>query len=82
MIDGVLIVTRYMRQLKGQKRQSRIASDSFLLKRGGYASLDNEDVDYAYHPREASQTSTASATYFPPAPQMTPDGKQEHYIDQ
>lgn len=80
--DGVLIVTRYMRQLKSEKRQNQFARSSFLLNRGGYSSLNKEDFDYTPHGRDASDSSRHSATYFPRTPQMTSNAKHESYIDQ
>ena len=66
----MIIVTRYLRQLKKEKRAANSENDSFQLKTHYYARLsgdDREDVpsDTAYHPRHLSYS---SATHFPATP--------------
>ncbi len=67
--DGLLIVTRYMRQLRGEKRAANFAKDEFRLNPHYYARIDEDEQDSpfnsTYHPRPMSYS---SATHFPVTP--------------
>jgi hypothetical protein len=74
--DGMLIVTRYMRQLKKDKKAASFERDNFPLQTHYYSSLagdDREDapIETAYHPRHLSYS---SATHFPTMPHLTVSG--------
>jgi len=87
---GALIVTRYMRQLKLEKRRAKYSSDGLLLKPQYYASVEGEDYDLpeyrsSYYPHGPFSASEAglSATHFPMTPETlnTSDLKQHYYDD-
>ncbi|KAI0085135.1 hypothetical protein BDY19DRAFT_967303 [Irpex rosettiformis] len=90
---GLLIVTRYMRQLRGEKRAATFTKDEFRLNTHYYARVEDNDAedspfDSTYHPRPLSY---ASATHFPVTPKgfippspsfRDPQGKEEKYMSQ
>ncbi|KAI0690096.1 hypothetical protein BC835DRAFT_1281621 [Cytidiella melzeri] len=77
---GTLIVTRYMRQLKTEKRVANFAADEFRLRPHYYTSLEDDDrenspFDSSYRPPSLSRF---SATHFPVMPEGYTPPSPEH----
>ncbi len=78
ILDGALIATRYMRQLRGEKRHGRGATYSSLgseHNRSAYtpgvlSTGDESERSVGMKPPGFASTTSPAATYFPLTPQM------------